>query len=102
MRLSPLDPLGRLFAVGIALAHLGAGRYAEALDWAERTLREAPGHVPGLLFRAVAAAHLNRIEEARATVCLLLEAQPWLTLARFKASSTRYSGAALAAIAVKP
>jgi adenylate cyclase len=90
MRLSPLDRLGRLFTCGIAVAHLIAGRYEEAADWAERTLRQAPGHTITLLDKAVACAHLDRIEEARATVSQLREVQPWFTIAWFKASAIRY------------
>jgi TolB-like protein/class 3 adenylate cyclase len=90
MRLSPLDRLGRLFTCGIAAAHLIAGRYEEAADWAERTLRQAPGHTITLLDKAVACAHLDRIEEARATVSQLREVQPWFTIAWFKASVIRY------------
>ena len=44
MRLSPLDRHRRNFTNGIAHAHLTAGRYEEAVDWAERTLREEPGY----------------------------------------------------------
>jgi hypothetical protein len=40
MRLSPLDRHRRNFTTGIAFAHLYAGRHEEAVDWAERTLRE--------------------------------------------------------------
>ena len=90
MRLSPLDRLGHLCTGGIATAHLVAGRYEEAADWTERTLREAPGHTIFLLGKAVACAHLDRIEEARVVVSQLREVQPWLTIAWFKASATRY------------
>jgi adenylate cyclase len=90
MRLSPLDRLDRVLTTGIALAHLIAGRYEESADWAERTLRQAPGHTISLLSKAVACAHLDRIEEARAAVSQALELQPWLTVAWFEASATRY------------
>ena len=90
MRLSPLDRLGRVLTAGIALAHMVAGRYEASADWAERTLRQAPGHTVSLLGKAVACAHLGRLEEARAAVSQLLELQPWFTIAWFKASATRY------------
>src|SRR5712691_5517393 len=35
VRLSPLDPLGYFFSGGLALAHLAAGQYQEALEWAD-------------------------------------------------------------------
>ena len=68
MRLSPLDRLGRTFTNGIAMAHLFSGRYDQALDWAERTLREDPGYTGALRTKAVACAHLDRIDEAREAV----------------------------------
>jgi hypothetical protein len=90
VRLSPLDRLGRVITAGTALAHMVAGRYEASADWAERTLRQAPGHTVSLVDKAVACAHLDRMEEARAAVSQLFELQPWLTIASFKASATRY------------
>jgi tetratricopeptide (TPR) repeat protein len=89
MRLSPLDRLRRTFTVGIAFAHLGAGRYEEALDWAERTLREEPGYRVALSSKAFACAHLDRIEEARSALSQLIEAQPGLRISRFRALWSR-------------
>jgi adenylate cyclase len=89
MRLSPLDRLRRAFTNGIAGAHLGAGRYEEALDWADRTLREEPGYRGALMNKVVACAHLDRIEEARAALRQLIESQPGLTIARFRALWSR-------------
>jgi adenylate cyclase len=75
--------LRRAFTNGIAAAHLVAGRYEEALDWAERTLREEPGYRGAL--RSKVCAHLDRIEEAREAVRRWIESQPGLTIARFEA-----------------
>jgi tetratricopeptide (TPR) repeat protein len=47
MRLSPLDRLRRTFTNGIARAHLVSGRFEQAVDWADRTLREEPGYAAG-------------------------------------------------------
>ena len=80
MRLSPLDRLSRAFTNGIALAQLAAGQYEEALAWAERTLR-GERYNAALRVKAVACALLDRIEEARAAMRELQEAQPWQTLA---------------------
>jgi tetratricopeptide (TPR) repeat protein len=89
MRLNPLDRLRRTFTNGIAFAHLGAGRYEQALEWADRTLREAPGYRGALINKTVACAHLDRIEEARAALSQLIEAQPGLTIARYRAFWSR-------------
>jgi tetratricopeptide (TPR) repeat protein len=37
MRLSPLDPLGYIFTGGLAALHLIAGRYEQAIEWADRS-----------------------------------------------------------------
>ena len=42
IRLSPLDAHDWDFAAGLAFAHLLAGRYQEASEWAERSLHELP------------------------------------------------------------
>jgi TolB-like protein/class 3 adenylate cyclase len=81
MRLNPLDRLGRAFTNGIAIAHLVAGRYDEALNWANRTLHEDPGYSGALRTMAVACAQLDRIDEAREAVHQMIEAQPWYTIA---------------------
>jgi adenylate cyclase len=82
MRLSPIDPLHRVFAMGMSLAHQAAGRYEEALDWVEQILHAEPGYMTALLRKAEVCAHLGRIEDARAAVRQLLEAQPWRSVAR--------------------
>jgi len=82
-RLSPLDRLRRTFLTGTGLAHLYAGRYDDALDWAERALREEPEYTNALRLKAVACAHLDRIEEAREAIRRLLQVQPWRTVASF-------------------
>ena len=43
------------------------------MDWADRTLREEPGYRNALRSKVVASAHLDRIEEARATLSQLIE-----------------------------
>jgi len=85
MRLSPLDPLGYRFSAGLAVAHLIAGRYQEAIEWADRSLREVPRYESTIRNRVVACAHLGRIAEARDWLRRLLEITPRLTIARYKA-----------------
>ena len=89
MRLSPLDRQRRNFTTGIARAHLVAGRYEEAADWAERTLRDEPGYRAALVTKAIACAHLARMKEARAALSQQIEAQPGLTIARYRAFWSR-------------
>src|SRR5262249_43583522 len=85
MRLSPLDPLGRAFTMGMALAHFAAGRYADCMEWADRTLREEPRHLPAMHFRAACCAHLGRIEEAHDWVDRASQLETGFTIARLKA-----------------
>ncbi len=82
MRLSPLDLFGRAFTAGLALAHLVAGRYVEAAEWADRSLRLEPNYVPAISFKVASCAHLGRMDEAREALNLLLELRPGLTVAR--------------------
>jgi adenylate cyclase len=85
MRLSPLDPVGYLFSSGLAFAHLAEGRYGEAVEWADQSLRELPRYAPSIRVKVVLCARLGRIEEARLWLGRLLEVQPGLTIAEYKA-----------------
>ena len=84
MRLSPLDPLGYTFAGGLALAHLAAGRYKEAADWAGRSLRDQPRYAIAIRMKVVSFAHLGQLDAARHWLKRLLEIQPGLTIAGWK------------------
>jgi TolB-like protein/tetratricopeptide (TPR) repeat protein len=68
MRLSPRDPLIFHTQSGIAWAHFFAGRYDEAISWAERALREGPNCKPALRICAASQALLGRMEDARLTI----------------------------------
>jgi TolB-like protein/class 3 adenylate cyclase/Tfp pilus assembly protein PilF len=80
MRLSPLDPLNFTFAGGIAFAHLFARRFAEAVEWADRSLNQAPQYTPVLRLKLVACVHLGRIQEAHELLQQVLDRQPDLTI----------------------
>jgi adenylate cyclase len=87
MRLSPLDPLRRGFTMMTAAAHFAAGRYEEAIEWADRTLAAQPGYRAAMRFRAASCAYLGRIEESRDWLSRMLRLEPGLTIARVKASA---------------
>jgi adenylate cyclase len=76
MRISPRDQERYLFLGVLALAHLGAGRHAEAEAAARRSVQEHPKSIPAHRTLAVALVRLNRIDEARAAVARLLEINP--------------------------
>jgi tetratricopeptide (TPR) repeat protein len=88
VRLSPLDPLGYFFNGGLALAHLSAGQYQEALEWADRCFREYPRYLFALRIKVVCYAHLGHTEEARSGVRQLLDLDPGSTIARFRRNTT--------------
>ncbi len=87
IQLSPLDPLNYYFSGGRAFAHLLAGQYAEAVEWADRCFREQPRFTFALRVKVVACAHLGRVEEARSGVRRLLELFPNLTIASLRANT---------------
>jgi tetratricopeptide (TPR) repeat protein len=91
MRLSPLDPWGgRAFASVMSLAHLTAGRYEEAIRWADRALAAQPDYRPALRVKTICYAYLGHIDEARECLSRVLELEPGLTVARIKASAPRF------------
>jgi adenylate cyclase len=91
IRLSPLDPLGsRAFTLGLALAHFAAGRYEEAMKWADRSLAAQPDYRAALRAKAACCVYLGRIEEARDWLRRLLGLEPGLTISRFKAALKQF------------
>ena len=89
MRLSPLDPRGFHIAAGCALAHMIAGQYEQAVEWADRSLSERSRYGPPLRTKIVACVQLGRLAEAKALLARMLELQPGLTIAAFGASMTK-------------
>jgi len=84
MRLSPLDPQRFAFYGALALAHLVDGRYAEAIEWADRALHEQPRATAVVEYKAAACGHLARVEDGRECVRRLRELRPWSTIASIK------------------
>jgi tetratricopeptide (TPR) repeat protein len=87
VRLSPLDPLGYLFAAGLSFAYPVAHRYEEAIEWADRSLEQQPRFVIPIRLRSALCAYLDRLDEAREWLGRLLEMQPGLTIAKCKAAA---------------
>ena len=73
IRLSPLDPLIFIVQNGIVLSHFFAGRYDEALSWAQKTLRHNPNYAAAIIMAAVSAAKAGRDDEVRKAVGRLLQ-----------------------------
>ncbi|WP_244626650.1 adenylate/guanylate cyclase domain-containing protein [Bradyrhizobium ivorense] len=83
MRLSPLDPLIFIVQTGIGLAHFFAGRYEEALSWAQRASRHSPGYVTAAILTAVSSAVAGRDAEARKAVARLHQIDPTAAASKF-------------------
>jgi tetratricopeptide (TPR) repeat protein len=90
VRLSPLDPILYQFHTGIAHAHLFAGRYMDAVIWAERATMQQSNWSPA--WRALIAAYemAGRHEDARRAVALVREAFPSLRLSNIGATMPAY------------
>jgi TolB-like protein/class 3 adenylate cyclase len=83
-RLSPFDPLNYLSATGSAMAHLTAGRFEQAIEWADRALHDQPRMVTAMRVKVVALAHLGHLDAARAELSRALVIDPKLTIAGFR------------------
>jgi hypothetical protein len=79
-RLSPLDPFGYFNNAGLALAHLAARGFEEAIEWADRTLHTQPRAATAIRVKIIANAHLGRLDEARAALVRMLAIDPKLTV----------------------
>jgi TolB-like protein len=84
MRLSPLDPEMYRMQAGTAMAHLLAGRFDDALSWAEKAFREMPVFV--MVIATIAASHAlaGRTDEAGRAMHHLRRLDPALSLANLE------------------
>jgi hypothetical protein len=78
MRLSPFDPLMFGMQGMMALAHLCAGRYEEAADWADKSCLERPNVAATVRGAAVSNALAGRQQEAEKALARLLVLDPGL------------------------
>jgi tetratricopeptide (TPR) repeat protein len=65
MRLSPQDPTIWTCLFGMAMAHFVAGRYEEAVKWAQQSVQRRADFAMPYRFLAASYAHLGRLDEAR-------------------------------------
>jgi TolB-like protein len=86
MRLSPFDPLGWISLNGLAFAALTARRFEDAVVWADRTLDSHARYAVALRIKAIALAHLGRLDEAGDCARAFLAAQPGFTLSGWTAN----------------
>lgn len=74
LRLSPRDPWRHLMLHGVGFAHLAAKQYVEAIEWAQRSVVDAPKFPPAHLCLVLSWVGLAEIAKARA------EFQVWRSL----------------------
>lgn len=86
LRLSPLDPLRYFYDSFAAHAMLAAGRPAEAVGLAERSLRVNAAHLPTHRSLVIARMLAGQPEAARRDAQVLLALKPGFTVAGFLAS----------------
>jgi TolB-like protein/class 3 adenylate cyclase len=84
IRLSPLDPLTFRAQGGIAFAHFLAGRYHDAITWAEAALRERPNYLAAIRELAAASALAGRLPEAQKAMAHLREIDPAMRVSNVK------------------
>jgi TolB-like protein/class 3 adenylate cyclase len=84
MRLSPQDPQKFGMLIAMAWAHFFAGRYDEALSWAETGLREQSNFFIAACVAAASAAFAGRIDEAKKAMARVRELNPALRLSNLK------------------
>jgi TolB-like protein/class 3 adenylate cyclase/Tfp pilus assembly protein PilF len=84
MRLNPQDSYYFGARAAMASAHLAAGRYDEALSWAETALRAKPGFLFALCIAAASAALAGRGEAMRKAMMLVRQNDPQLRLSNLK------------------
>ncbi len=79
IRLSPLDPEMAFFLGGIAVAHFGAGRFAEAIRYTTEALRLRPGFQGAHRLRCASLAQAGQVDEARLLFATVRSEQPQLS-----------------------
>ena len=84
MRLNPQDSYYFGARAAMASAHLAAGRYDEALSWAETALQAKPGFLFALCIAAASAALAGRGEAMRKAMMLVRQNDPQLRLSNLK------------------
>jgi tetratricopeptide (TPR) repeat protein len=84
MRLSPQDPQVFGMQVATAFGHFFAGRYAEALSWAEAALREQPNFFLATCVAAASGALAGRHAEAEKAMARLRQLNSTLRVSSLK------------------
>jgi tetratricopeptide (TPR) repeat protein len=80
MRLSPIDPLLGLMRAATGFAHLLAGRYDEAISWAQRACLDQPNYPVVWRLLASSSALSGRLDQAQEALARTLQLDPGLEM----------------------
>jgi tetratricopeptide (TPR) repeat protein len=81
IRMSPHDPQNAIFIGGLAIVHYMSGRFAEAVGFARKALQQRSGFTAGNRIYVASLAQAGQMDEARAVLARLKEANPELCIA---------------------
>ncbi len=76
IRISPLDPLLQSVRSAISFAHVFAGRFVEAVTYAEKALADSPKSHQALRAAALGYAFAGRSDQAQKAIGRLLQVDP--------------------------
>jgi TolB-like protein/tetratricopeptide (TPR) repeat protein len=88
MRLSPMDPLRGLMRAATGFAHLSAGRYDEAISWAQRACLDQPNFPVAWRLLASSSALSGRLDQAQKALARALQLDPGFELSTFSQYAT--------------
>jgi TolB-like protein/tetratricopeptide (TPR) repeat protein len=81
LRMSPHDPFNAFFYAGIAAAHYLAGRYEDAVAWAQKATQLRPTAPNAYRILCASLGQLGRIDDAETALHALKKVQPEISLA---------------------
>jgi TolB-like protein/class 3 adenylate cyclase/Flp pilus assembly protein TadD len=90
MRQCPLGPDDHSLKLQLAVAHLAAGRYEEAMGWADEALHGRPEAVASVRMKAILCGLLGRVAEGKKWLRRLLQLTPDATIVRFNAETSPF------------
>jgi len=89
LQLSPQDAFAFESYMAISAAHFYLGRFDQALNWAERALRERPRFMPALLLKIVASAMDGSLsDQQRAAIQQMKSTRPGVSIATIMQRAT--------------
>ena len=89
MRLSPMDPLRGLMQAATGFAHLLAGRYDEAISWAQKACLDQPNFPVAWRLLASSSALSGRLDQGQKALARALQLDPQLDMSILSATFRR-------------